>query len=383
MVLVDGERAVLRAEGRRPLARRSRTGAPPARAGPRSRGGRRRACVARSRRRPAPSGRPGSAAPGRRRLRGSASGPMRRFFAHSISAARSPAGRNLKGARSRLPIWRSRSAFDGTMRPSSSGREVAQLAQRGGVERAGANARHAERGEPRAELAPGLVGERDRHDLGRVERSRGDLLGDAPRDRRRLAGAGARRGCRRARAPPRRRGAARDSDRRADPPGHRSRRAGRKRRKRRPGSDARIASARRGAADDPISGGGLDVGAGSCDDLAVGDRHLVVAPGVAAEEAESGRAGPRRPERRSRPASRPARARRVRARDRPPSARSARPARSGRPALLAPGSGRRSTRTASGSSPRHRARNECSSGPDRPRSRRSLPRRAPTTCRPR
>src|SRR5438105_4556123 len=49
------------------------------------------------------------------------SGPMRRFFAHSISAARSPAGRNLYGARKRLPIWRSRSAFDGRMRPSRSG----------------------------------------------------------------------------------------------------------------------------------------------------------------------------------------------------------------------------------------------------------------------
>ncbi len=65
LILVDGERAVLRAEGRRRACVVSRTGAPPARAGPRSREARRPACVARTRRRPAPSGRSGSAAPDR------------------------------------------------------------------------------------------------------------------------------------------------------------------------------------------------------------------------------------------------------------------------------------------------------------------------------
>ena len=42
-----------------------------------------------------------------------------RFFAHSISVARSPAGRNLYGAGSRLPICRSSSAFVERIRPGS------------------------------------------------------------------------------------------------------------------------------------------------------------------------------------------------------------------------------------------------------------------------
>src|SRR5690242_17691030 len=46
---------------------------------------------------------------------------MRRFFAHSISVARSPAGRNLYGAGSRLAIWRSSRTFDGRIGPSRSG----------------------------------------------------------------------------------------------------------------------------------------------------------------------------------------------------------------------------------------------------------------------
>src|SRR4051812_42697025 len=46
---------------------------------------------------------------------------MRRFFAHSISVARSPAGRNLYGAGRRFAIWRSKSTFDGRIAPSRSG----------------------------------------------------------------------------------------------------------------------------------------------------------------------------------------------------------------------------------------------------------------------
>src|SRR5512146_198446 len=46
---------------------------------------------------------------------------MRRFFAHSISVARSPAGRNLYGAGSRFAIWRSSSTFDGRIGPRRSG----------------------------------------------------------------------------------------------------------------------------------------------------------------------------------------------------------------------------------------------------------------------
>ena len=46
---------------------------------------------------------------------------MRRFFAHSISVARSPAGRNLYGAGNLLAICRSISTFDGKMGPSRSG----------------------------------------------------------------------------------------------------------------------------------------------------------------------------------------------------------------------------------------------------------------------
>ena len=117
---------------------------------------------------------------------------MRRFFAHSISVARSPAGRNLNGAGSVFAIWRSASAFDGRISPDALRREVAQLPERRRVERPRAHARDAERGEPRAQLARGLVGERDRHDLRRLERAGRDLLGDPPGDRRRLAGAGAR-----------------------------------------------------------------------------------------------------------------------------------------------------------------------------------------------
>ena len=86
----------------------------------------------------------------------------------------------------------------------------------------------AERREPGLHHAGGLVGEGDREDLARRERARRDLVGDPPRDRRRLARARRRRGCRPARARPRRRAAARGSARRGRPPGHPTRGPGRK-----------------------------------------------------------------------------------------------------------------------------------------------------------
>src|SRR6266404_3719305 len=46
---------------------------------------------------------------------------MRRFFAHSISVARSPAGRNVYGAGRVFAIWRSASAFDGRIFPTEPG----------------------------------------------------------------------------------------------------------------------------------------------------------------------------------------------------------------------------------------------------------------------
>ena len=70
--------------------------------------------------------------------------------------------------------------------------EVAQLRERGRVERARGDAGDAERGQPRAHLRRRLVREGDREDLAGRERAGGDLVRDAPRDRRRLARAGAR-----------------------------------------------------------------------------------------------------------------------------------------------------------------------------------------------
>ena len=69
--------------------------------------------------------------------------------------------------------------------------EMAQLPQRRGVEGSGAHATDPERLEARAQLARSLVGERHRHDLRRLEGAGRDLLRDPPRDRRRLAGTGA------------------------------------------------------------------------------------------------------------------------------------------------------------------------------------------------
>ena len=108
------------------------------------------------------------------------------------------------------------SAFDGRIRPDRVGPEVAELRQRRRVEGRRAHAGHAEPLEPRAHLARRLVGERDREDLRRRERARGDLVRDPVRDRRRLARARARRGCRPARGRPRPPAAAR----RSAPPDH-------------------------------------------------------------------------------------------------------------------------------------------------------------------
>ena len=113
---------------------------------------------------------------------------MRRFFAHSISVARSPAGRNLNGAGQR--VARSGGArapsTAGSARPSSGAKwRSCRSAAEWNVE--ARTPRHAERREPRSQLARRLVGERDRHDLRRRERAGRDLLGDPPGDRRRLA----------------------------------------------------------------------------------------------------------------------------------------------------------------------------------------------------
>ncbi len=76
--------------------------------------------------------------------------------------------------------------------PDALGCEVPQLAKRRRVEGSGADALHPERGEASAQLAGGLVGEGDRHDPRRLERAGRDLLRDPAGDRRRLAGARAR-----------------------------------------------------------------------------------------------------------------------------------------------------------------------------------------------
>ena len=76
--------------------------------------------------------------------------------------------------------------------PDALGCEVPQLAKRRRVEGSGADALHPERGEASAQLARGLVGEGDRHDPRRLECAGRNLLGDPAGDRRRLAGARAR-----------------------------------------------------------------------------------------------------------------------------------------------------------------------------------------------
>ena len=119
------------------------------------------------------------------------SGVSRRFFAHSTSVARSPAGRNLYGGGSRLPIWRSSSAFVERMRPGSPAkRRSSASAAEWNVDARTPSTPSA--CEPRPQLAGRLVGERDRDDVRRRERAARHLPGDSPRDRRRLAGARAR-----------------------------------------------------------------------------------------------------------------------------------------------------------------------------------------------
>ncbi len=76
--------------------------------------------------------------------------------------------------------------------PHLVGPEMAQLTEGGGVERGSADAAGAKRGQSRLQLAGGLVGEGDRHDLRRRERTGRHLLRDAPGDRGRLARAGTR-----------------------------------------------------------------------------------------------------------------------------------------------------------------------------------------------
>src|SRR5439155_11945122 len=66
--------------------------------------------------------------------------------------------------------------------------EVAQLGERRRVERPRLDRSRAERGEPRPQLARGLVGEGDSEDLLAPERVARDLVRDPARDRRRLAG---------------------------------------------------------------------------------------------------------------------------------------------------------------------------------------------------
>ena len=67
--------------------------------------------------------------------------------------------------------------------------EVAELTERGGMERGGRHARLAERRQPRPHLAGGLVGERDDQNVAWPDHARGERVTDAPRDDPRLAAA--------------------------------------------------------------------------------------------------------------------------------------------------------------------------------------------------
>ena len=190
LVLVDGEGAPAVVHRRAARRRRSPAGAPSARAGPRSRAAPRPPSAARTPGTRAARGRAGSAARGRRASRGTSRGVRRRFFAHSISVARSPAGRKRNAPGSELPIRRRSGAFEG-QDPARIALEVAEQRERRRVEGRGAHAVGAERTQPRAELARRLVGERHRDDLLRREGAARDLPRDPARDRRRLAGPGA------------------------------------------------------------------------------------------------------------------------------------------------------------------------------------------------
>ena len=67
--------------------------------------------------------------------------------------------------------------------------EVAELTERGGMERGGRDARLAERRQPRPHLAGGLVGERDDQDVAWPDHAGGERVADASRDDPRLAAA--------------------------------------------------------------------------------------------------------------------------------------------------------------------------------------------------
>ena len=101
-------------------------------------------------------------------------------------------GAELERRRERVRDLAQRERLRGQDPPDALGCEVPQLAKRRRVEGSGADALHPERGEACAQLAGGLVGERDGHDPRRLECAGRDLLGDPAGDRRRLAGARAR-----------------------------------------------------------------------------------------------------------------------------------------------------------------------------------------------
>ena len=70
------------------------------------------------------------------------------------------------------------------------GKHRRQLSQGSRVERPGLHAADPERGEPFPQLARGLLGEGDREDRTGLDVTGRHLMGDAPRDGRRLAGPG-------------------------------------------------------------------------------------------------------------------------------------------------------------------------------------------------
>ena len=87
---------------------------------------------------------------------------------------------------------RSGSAFDATILPTRSGAYWCSWPSAAAWNVRARDAGRAERLEPRAQLARRLVRERDGEDLVGAKRARRDLVRDPVRDRRRLAGAGAR-----------------------------------------------------------------------------------------------------------------------------------------------------------------------------------------------
>ena len=117
-------------------------------------------------------------------------------MAHSISLARSRAAvRSVRTPDRAAASPTSRallSTTSGSARPSSSRvGEVAQLAQRRGVERARLHRRHAEVGQPGPHLRRGPGGEGDREHMPGLDLAGQHPVGDAVRDGAGLAGAGA------------------------------------------------------------------------------------------------------------------------------------------------------------------------------------------------